>query len=390
MKSTTVPHRHPTSGKTGSAGQSPADIGNERVNRELRLHVDGQCFSTFERRLNATPTDGPAKRARPAHGRAIPYPDDSAAPRPRREPPTLRRGSSSPDRSARGPTRRGRPASKRDFCLRSRSLSTPDARRKVDTVPLPVPPAPIAVRSSSVSASSRVAVSSRASAVAVATSSSADAYARAGVTASRTSPRARSRRSQAEGSVANRRARPTCPPLTDAAHRAVSASMPSLSTRTCAIASTGGVTKATCRHRDRSVMAMSSGSSEGAQSRKTVEAGGSSTTLSSAFAAPSVSRSASSITTTCHRPVLGRRAAICTIARISATPTDKPSGTILRTSPWVPAMVVTQDRHSPQPGWSSDVHCSAAAKHTAAIDRPDPGGPVMSQACVIAPVAVAL
>ncbi len=50
---------------------------------------------------------------------------------------------------------------------------------------------------------------------------------------------------------------------------------------------------------------MSSGSTDGAHSRNTVDGGGSSTTLSSAFAAPSVSRSASSITTICHRPVLG-------------------------------------------------------------------------------------
>jgi len=52
----------------------------------------------------------------------------------------------------------------------------------------------------------------------------------------------------------------------------------------------------------------------------------------------------------------------------------------------VPAIVVEHDRHSPQPGIPSEVHCKAAAKHSAAIERPDPGGPVISQACVIAPV----
>ena len=150
------------------------------------------------------------------------------------------------------------------------------------------------------------------------------------------------------------------------------------------MASGWGVTSAICRHRDRSVIAMSSGSTDGAQSRKTVDGGGSSTTFSKAFAAPSVSRSASSTRTICQRPVLGRRDATWTIARMSSTPIDSPSGMTRRTSPWVPAIVVVQDRHSPQPGTPSDVHCRAAAKHSAATERPEPGGPVISQACVIA------
>ncbi|GFG54587.1 hypothetical protein MAGR_60280 [Mycolicibacterium agri] len=53
---------------------------------------------------------------------------------------------------------------------------------------------------------------------------------------------------------------------------------------------------------------------------------------------------------------------------------------IRRTSAWVPAIVVVHARHSPHPGTPSDVHCSAAAKHSAATERPDPGGPVISQA----------
>ena len=36
------------------------------------------------------------------------------------------------------------------------------------------------------------------------------------------------------------------------------------------------------------------------------------------------------------------------------------------------------------------MHCSAAAKHSAAIDRPDPGGPVISHACVMVPVEAAI
>jgi adenylate cyclase len=53
-------------------------------------------------------------------------------------------------------------------------------------------------------------------------------------------------------------------------------------------------------------------------------------------------------------------------------------------------MVVVQARHSPQPGTPSDVHCSADAKHSAAMDRPDPGGPVISHAWVMFPVFMAL
>ncbi len=63
------------------------------------------------------------------------------------------------------------------------------------------------------------------------------------------------------------------------------------------MASVGGVTSATCRHRERKVIAMSSGSTDGAHNRNTVDGGGSSTTFNRAFPAPSVSRSASSITT---------------------------------------------------------------------------------------------
>ncbi len=76
--------------------------------------------------------------------------------------------------------------------------------------------------------------------------------------------------------------------------------------------------------------------------------------------------------------------------RISPTPIDSPSGMILRTSAWVPAIVVVHARHSPQPGTPSDVHCNAAAKHSAATERPEPGGPVISHACVMVPVACAL
>ena len=141
-----------------------------------------------------------------------------------------------------------------------------------------------------------------------------------------------------------------------------------------------------CRHRDWMVTVTSSGCVDGAHSKNTVRAGGSSTTFSSASDAASVSRSASSITTTCQRPSAGRRAAVATTARISATEMDSPSGTTDRTSGWLRLSTVWHAEHSPQPRLSGRSHCRAAASARAATDRPDPGGPVNSQACVIAPV----
>ncbi|SIM47297.1 Uncharacterised protein [Mycobacteroides abscessus subsp. abscessus] len=52
------------------------------------------------------------------------------------------------------------------------------------------------------------------------------------------------------------------------------------------------------------------------------------------------------------------------------------------TSAWEPAIVVRQERHRPQPrspgsSWS---HSRAAARARAAVERPEPGGPVNSQA----------
>src|SRR6185437_15753272 len=59
-----------------------------------------------------------------------------------------------------------------------------------------------------------------------------------------------------------------------------------------------------------------------------------------------------------------------------------PSGRISSRSAWVPAKTWRQLLHSLQPPSS---HSSAAAKARAATERPDPGGPVNSQAWVIAP-----
>ncbi len=128
---------------------------------------------------------------------------------------------------------------------------------------------------------------------------------------------------------------------------------------------------------------MSSGWVDGVQSRKTVRGGGSSIALSSALPAASVSRSASSMITTCQRRRDGVLAARSTSARISPTPIESPSGTTSRTSAWVPPSVVWQAGQSPQP--VPRAHCSAAANARAATDRPEPGGPVKIQAWVIPP-----
>ena len=48
----------------------------------------------------------------------------------------------------------------------------------------------------------------------------------------------------------------------------------------------------------------------------------------------------------------------------------------------MPARTWRHDGHSPHPPYG---HSSADAKARAATDRPEPGGPVNSQACVIAP-----
>ena len=256
------------------------------------------------------------------------------------------------------------------------------AERCAWAVPLPEPPAPSETASSSRSRSSRAAASAAASDSAAPTMASEPRNASDGERSARGRARTASRSSRASGTRARRRARPMCPPDTDAAHAAVASSMPSRSTSTAAIASGAGVRSRSARQRERMVTEMSSGCSEGQQSRNTVRSAGSSTDLSRAFDACSVRRSASSTMTTCQRAVVGRRAAMSIVVRTSLTPIERPSGTISRTSACVPASTVWQAVQCPQP-WSG--HCSAAAKARAATERPDPGGPVNSQAWVMAP-----
>jgi hypothetical protein len=102
--------------------------------------------------------------------------------------------------------------------------------------------------------------------------------------------------------------------------------------------------------------------------------------LSNAFAADSVSRSASSITTTRHPPIEGAQATRVSSSRISSTLIDKPSVRMISTSGCPLVFAALQALQVPQPLFGQMRDC---AKATAAEDLPEPGGPVKSQAWVI-------
>ena len=144
-------------------------------------------------------------------------------------------------------------------------------------------------------------------------------------------------------------------------------------TRKSATSTVDGVVRVTSRHRDRIVGRRSS--TVGAHSIQTVRSVGSSIALSSALAAWSVSRSASSMIMICHRRPTGASAERRTRSRTSSTPSDSFSVRTTVTSAWLPASTVWQEWQTPQPGGSSS-HCSAAANATAALERPEPGGPM--------------
>jgi len=59
---------------------------------------------------------------------------------------------------------------------------------------------------------------------------------------------------------------------------------------------------------------------------------------------------------------------------------DKPSVRIISTSGWPLVFAALQSEHAPQPSLGQ---ISACAKAPAADERPDPGGPVQTHACVI-------
>src|SRR5690606_16545961 len=85
--------------------------------------------------------------------------------------------------------------------------------------------------------------------------------------------------------------------------------------------------------------------------------------------------------TTRHRPWDGARWARATRERTSSMEMVTRSVATSVTSACVPARAVRHSWHVPQPPAG---HCRAAAKARAAMDRPEPGGPVTSQAWVMA------
>ena len=127
-----------------------------------------------------------------------------------------------------------------------------------------------------------------------------------------------SRRLAASASLASLRARPMCPWAALAAASARRGSIPSRRASRPATASDGGVRSTISLHRDRIVGGRSS--ADGAHSSHTVRGAGSSMALSSAFAAASVARSASSNSTTCQRPPAGAVAACSTRSLVCFTP----------------------------------------------------------------------
>src|SRR5215203_3545907 len=153
----------------------------------------------------------------------------------------------------------------------------------------PLPPLQVFEGTGAAAGRGRRALAGAASSAAVTSWSAAAKQAPRPVSAAGTD-RTALRRSRASASRASRRARPTWPWAAWAAQSAVAGSIPSRRTSTSATASGAGARSGTTRQRERMVTEMSSGWVDGAQSRNTVRAGGSSTALSSALEAASVSR----------------------------------------------------------------------------------------------------
>ena len=185
------------------------------------------------------------------------------------------------------------------------------------------------------------------------------------------------RRSRIWGSRASARARPMCDWAARAASRATSGVATPSRTSRSATALAVGIRRPRWRQRERIVAIMSSGL--GAHSSHTVCSGGSSMALSRAFAPDSPRRSASSTTMTRHSPWEGEDCACRTRERAVSTLMIEVSVAAKTTSAFVRPIVVRHPAHWPHPT-VSPVHCRAAAKARAATERPEPGGPVMSQA----------
>ena len=138
-----------------------------------------------------------------------------------------------------------------------------------------------------------------------------------------------------------------------------------------------GVVSVINRHRDRMVGRTSS--EVGAHSSQILLLAGSSIALSKAFAADSVIRSESSMIVMRHGAMVAPQVERETSSRISSTLIVTPSVAKISTSGWLPRSAVWQSVQIPQP-WLGQI--SDAAKALAILERPDPGGPVKSQAWV--------
>ncbi len=187
--------------------------------------------------------------------------------------------------------------------------------------PLPVEPSPKARRIASVSGWSSSAVTAAASSSAAFTRAAAARSAGPRLPPGRPSwPGIRStsaRRAAASGSVASRLARPMWPCAALAAASARSSLTPSR-TSAAVTAAVAGIRSVTSRQRDLIVVGRSS--ADGAQSSQTVRGAGSSMALSSALAACSVARSASSNRITRQPPSTGAAAARSTSSLVWRTP----------------------------------------------------------------------
>ena len=101
-----------------------------------------------------------------------------------------------------------------------------------------------------------------------------------------------------------------------------------------------------------------------------------------------MSLSALSMTTTRHAATVGRVAARVMMSRTESTEMDSSCGWMNTRSVWLCCSSTWRHAaHSPQPSGrpsSTPVHISAAARSSAAYERPEPGGPVNSHECDIA------
>src|SRR6266511_3572528 len=192
-----------------------------------------------------------------------------------------------------------------------------------------------------------------------------------------TRSRVAARRRRVGSSPSRARARARRPWLALAAQAACSSLTPRPAASAAVTVPGGRVAKPSMRAREG--MVASSASALRATRTKTTWGGGSSSTLSSAFAAASVSRSASSRMNTATRPSWREREASSRRARMSSTSRLSPSGSSRWTSGWTPRSTRRQTSQVPSPPAGQ---LRAAAKARATWTLPMPGGPANSHAWV--------